>query len=43
MGDLASLLNLFCVGALRAQLEVFKVSFERDPGWESNQRSHYIN
>ena len=35
--------NLFRVGVLRAQLEVFKVTFERVAVWESNQRSHYIN
>ena len=43
MDDTASYLNLFCVGAVRAQLDVFKVIFERVAVWESNQRSHHIN
>ena len=43
MGDAALLSNLFRVGVLRAQLDVFKVIFERVAVWESNQRSHYIN
>ena len=32
MDDTAHYPNLFCVGALRAQLDVFKVIFERVPG-----------